>query len=264
MSEKKERKKRTVTRLKHPLPDVRISFDSHFDIIAAYVVASDNGKKEVEYKELAPYLKIALQTVGGCNKFFQHLGLLTPSEKGKSYTPTKLAIDLHNARKWKNDQVIKSTLRQILKHSWFWIHTKQYLDVNGSVNREDLIRQLGLECRADPQKHKLALSKLIEYIQNADLIKENSGRFELNSESFQNSENGIDMSSPAKKPTLQDNYSKPKDSTTTFHTGSVNVSLGLLINPETSEEQIRKTIRTVIDELTAIQKEKEESKYDAK
>ena len=61
-----------------------------------------------------------------------------------------------------------------------------------------------------------------------------------------------------------DNYNKLKDSITTFHACSVNISLGLLINPETSEEQIRKTIRTVIDELTIMQKEKEESKYDAK
>ena len=47
MSNEKEHKKRIVTELKHPLPDKNISFESHFDIISAYVVASGKGKNEV-------------------------------------------------------------------------------------------------------------------------------------------------------------------------------------------------------------------------
>lgn len=67
MSEEKEQKKRVTTELKHPLPDVRISLDSQFNIIAAYAVASNNGKNSIQYKELAPYLKIDPQMVSGCN-----------------------------------------------------------------------------------------------------------------------------------------------------------------------------------------------------
>lgn len=257
MSEEKEQKKRVITELKHPLPDVRVSLDSQFDIVAAYAVASNNGKNSVAYKELAPYLKIDPQMVSGCNKFFQHLGLITPSEKGGKYTPTKLALDLYNARKWKNDELIKSTLRKILENSWFWIQTKQYLEVNDSASQDELIQKLGLGCGADPQKHKRALNKLIEYIQSAGLVKQNEGKFELNTEIPIDVENKTIEQTQKEKHTVQNNSNTIKDNITTFHAGPVNISLGLLIDPETSEEQIRKTVRIVVDELKKISQEEE-------
>lgn len=178
--EQKQPKKRNVTELKYPLPDVRVSLDSQFDIIAAYVVASNNGKNHVGYKELAPYIKVDSTMVSGCNKFFQHLGLIKPSEKSGKYVSTKLANELHNARKWKNDELLKTTLQKILETSWFWNQTKQYLEVNESTTKNELTQKLGLACGADPQKHRRALDKLIEYLQNAELILEDNGNFKLN------------------------------------------------------------------------------------
>ena len=260
MIEEKEQKKRVVTELKHPLPDVRVSLDSHFDIIAAYVVAANNGKNNVGYKELAPYLKIDPQMVSGCNKFFQHLGLITTSEKGGKYTPTRLAVDLQNARKGKNDELIKSILRKILENSWFWTQTRQYLEVNESASRDELIQKLGLTCGADPKKHRRALDKLIEYMQVSDLIQDSDNSFKLNAKTSNELENQNVEQKQTEESKQQDNFYQMGTNAVTFHSKPLNISLGLVIDPETSEEQIRKTIRIVVDELKKIQQEKTSEK----
>lgn len=264
MSEEKKRRKRIVTELKYPLPDKHISFDSYFGIISAYVVASSNGKKEVGYKELEPYIKVNSNVVSGCTKFFHHLGLIEPGQKSSRYKSTSLAEELHNAIKWDNPELKKSTLAKILENTWFWNQTKQYLEVNKTSTRDQLIQKLGLGCGADPVKHKRAIEKLIDFMQTADLIQEKDEKFELSTKISQPLEN--QSIEKYQEPSIEN---KPKDDTVKlenktmgFSIGKINLSFGLLINPETSEEQIRKTVRTVVDELEKIQKEKEASKDD--
>lgn len=256
MSEEKEKKIRIVTELKYPLPDVRLSFDSQFDIISAYVVASGGIKSPVGYKELKPYVKVDATMVSGCNKFFQHLGLIKPSDKTGKYTPTDIAVELHNGKKWKNENVVKNALRKVLDSSWFWNQTKQYLEINESATKEELRDKLGFICGADPQKHVRALDKLIEYMQFADLIKENDGRFVI-SDTYTHAPPSQEESH---KKTESKIISKPQHSTNeeiTVTSKQIGINFGIMINPETTEEQIRKAVRTVVDELEKIQKEKE-------
>ena len=253
MSEEKNQKIIKIE-LKHPLPHVGVSLNSQFDIISAYVIATNNGEKNVNWKELGPYLKIDPHVVSGCNKFFQHLGLIKSSEKSRKYISTKLAHDLHNAHKSKNNELMKSTLRKILESSWFWIQTKQYLDVNDSTSKDELVQKLCIGCGANSKKHMPALKKLIEYMQSADLIKENNNRFELNAKLTTNIENqGTEqMQSAELKP--ENNFNRSNKNITPIHSDSINVSFGLLIDPQITEEQIRKTIQIVWDELQKISK----------
>lgn len=257
--EQKDQKKRTVTELKFPLPDRRVSFDSHFDIISAYVVASNNGKDPIGYKKLMPYIKIDPVIVSGCNKFFQHLGIIQPSEKNGQYVPTNLAVDLHNGRKWKNEELTKSTLRKILDNSWFWNQTKQFLEVNGTTTRSELVQKLGLMCGADPTKHTRAIDKLVEYMQFAELIKEEDGKISLN----------VSLSSENKNTStpiiVQNKNEQSVDKQNVLSTEKLasiqnlpNIALGIMITPDMSEEQIRKAVRTVIDEIKKIQSEQQE------
>lgn len=261
MSEEKESKKRIITELKHPLPDKRISFDSQLDIVSAYVVASNKGKNEVGYKELAPYIKIDPVLVSGCNKFFQHLGLIEPGQKFSKYNSTPLAEELHNAKQWDNEELKKSVLSKILQNAWFWNQTRQYLEVNKTATKDQLTQKLGIGCGADPQKHTPSLNKLIEYLQIADLIKENNGKFELNTKLSSDKEYQVieqeQKENLPQKIKVDSNVSKTN--ITNSNNNSISISLGLMINPETTEEQIRKAVRTVVDELDKIQKEKEEN-----
>lgn len=256
MSEEKEPKKRSVTELKFPLPDSHVSFDSQLAMISAYVVASNNGKSHVGYKELSSRIKVSSVYVSGCNKFFQHLGLIEPSDSSGKYKPTALAIELHNAKQWDKDELTKATLRKSLQNSWFWNQTKQYLQIYKKANSGELIQKLGIECGADPQKHKGAISKLIEYMRNAELIKEDDGHFILTdidmqpspiSEGLQNSRYQI-VSDVQNSPPNQNKISN-----------QTRINFGVLINPESTEEQIRKAVRIVVDELEKIHTKKEES-----
>lgn len=256
--QKPSQKKRTKTELKHPLPDNRVSLDSHFDIISAYVVASSNGKNPVGYKELESFIKINSTLVSGCNKFFKHLGLIEVVEKTGKYKPTVLAEELHKARQWNDDNLKKSTLEKIIKNSWFWTQTHQYLQINKTASRDELIQKLGLACAADPKKHHNAIDKLIEYMQNAELIKENEGKFILNSER-QDPQNNQTNSNTYEEQT-QNSPEPLKNKTQTIYKNETQfgINFGIIINPETNEEQIRKAVRTMVDELYKIQKEKEE------
>ena len=254
MSEEKEKKVRIVSELKYPLPDNRISLDSHFDIIKAYVVASNNGKTPAGYKELAPFIKIDSTLVSGCNKFFENIGIITKSEGGK-YLPTENTIELFNALQWKNEELIKKTLQKILESTWFWIQTKQYLTVNESASREELIQKLGLGCGADPQKHTRALEKLIDYMKNSNLIKEDNGLFVINKNTISTPSHKEEHLQ--NKPEIVSNLQNSTNKTMTTPK-QIDMTFGIIINPETSEEQIRKAVRTVVDELGKIQKEKRE------
>ena len=257
MSEEKDQKKIIKVGLKYPLPHVRASLNSQFSIISAYVVATNNGAKYVSWKELEPYLKTDPHMASGCNKFFQHLGLIKSLEKNQKYSSTKLALDLHNAHKSKNNELMKSTLHKILESSWFWIQTKQYLEVNESASEGELVQKLCIGCGADLKKHMSALKKLIKYMQSAALIKKSNSRFELNTKLPTNIENqGTEqMQNTELKP--QNNFNGSNNDITPTHSDSINVSFGLLIDPQTTEEQIRKNIRIVLDELQKISKKKD-------
>ena len=254
MSKEKNAAKRTIMVLKHPLPDIHASLKSQFDIISAYVIATGNGQKEVVWRELAPYLKINARIVSGCNKFFQHLGLIKISSKSKKYAPTKLALEMHNARKLKNNELIKSTLQMILYDSWFWIQTKQYLEVNESVRRDELIQKLAISCGADIHKHVRALRVLIEYMLSSDLIKESNGRFELNTNLSIKIENQDAKQAQATELTRQDGFNESNKDVAITHSNPINVSIGLLVNPQMTEEHIRKSVRIILSEIQRISK----------
>ncbi len=254
MSEGKEKKKGANAELKYPLPDKRISLDSHFDIIKAYVVASNNGKNPAGYKELEPFNKIITTLVSGCNKFFENLEIITKSEVGK-YLPTEKGIDLCKALQWKDENLIKEAMQKIVESTWFWNQTKQYLMINEHVTRDELIQKIGLNCEADPQKHTRSLDKLIEYMMTAKLIVEKDGKFILGkTEKHENGSKPKILLDPNKVEESKSNIVKP-----VYNSSEINMSFGLLINPETSEEQIRKSIRVIVDELEKIQQEKTEN-----
>lgn len=253
MSENLEKnsQKRIVSDLKFPLPDTRSSFETQLDIIKAYVVTSNIGKEPVGYKELESSVKIEPTTVSGCNKFFQHLGIIEMSEKTGKYLPTALSIELYNGLKWKNAELTKSVIRKIVDKSWFWNTTRQFLEVNESANRSELVQKLGITCSADPQKHTRALDKLIEYLKYGDLIREVDGVISLNSSLTADSpdvQHTNDVVQPLK--INEDVITSGRDLTPIVD--NIDITLGIMIDASMSEEQIRKTVRVIIDEIKSI------------
>lgn len=171
----KGKAKRAITKLKHPLPSYDTSFEKHFEIIKAYVVASNEGSKPVGWKDLEGIVSIDPSKVSANNKFFCDLGLIKEAEKQRGkYFPTKNAIDFAKIKDWDEDEA-KSILRELILKSWFWESTRQLLEVRKKVSEKELLGKLGIDSRADPEKHLPSLKVIVEYLKYVELIREEDG-----------------------------------------------------------------------------------------
>ena len=251
MTEKSEETKKTKIRstLKYPLPDSRISFDKHLEIIKAYVVVSKNGQESVTYKSFKNVVDFHPNVISGNNEFFENIGLIREVEgqRGK-YIPTEKAINLFNALKWKKEEEVKSFLKEVLSPSWFWNLTKQVLDVNVSATRTELRDKLGYESNADPKKHNPSLNVLIDYLLYAGLIKED----EEGKLIYTNPEVHNETPTEAQHETSERPRTKPiakEGKLPVSLNGTIpQLVLGIMLTSDTSEEQIRKFIRIIRDE----------------
>ena len=171
----KEKAKRAITKLKHPLPSYRLAFDKHFEIIKAYVVASNEGNKAISWKDLTKIVSVNPSLVSANNKFFQDLGLIREAEKQRGkYYPTKNAVDFSKIRDWDEDKA-KNILRELILKSWFWESTRQLLEVRKKVSEKELLGKLGIDSGADPKKHLPSLKVIVEYLKYVELICEEDG-----------------------------------------------------------------------------------------
>jgi len=171
----KKKAKRVITKLKHPLPSYRISFEKHFEIVEAYIKASKNGSKPVSWKDLEEHININPSYVSANNKFLRDLGLINEAEKqpGKYY-PTEKAIEFSKVRGWDEDKA-KSILRELIIKCWFWESTKRLLKERKKVSEGELLSRLGIDSGADPKKHLPSLKVLLDYLKYVELIREENG-----------------------------------------------------------------------------------------
>jgi hypothetical protein len=237
MNEQKEsnKKSRARSKLKNPLPDVRISFDKHFEIIKAYAVASDEGKKPISYRDFEKLVSINPQIVSGNNEFFENLGLIKEVEKQRGrYIPTDITLELNNELKWNKTEEAKTTLKKLLSTSWFWNSTKQLLEVKQSVTRTELQEKLGYDSGADPKKHLPALNVIMEYLIYVGLIKEQDDKLTFG-------EVEIPSTKPKEKIELERTIARAESIVPP-------IIFGVLVSPEMSEEQIRNAVRIILDE----------------
>lgn len=168
--------KRIVAKLKHPLPSYRISFEKHFEIIKAYVVASKEGKEPVGWKNFQKLVSMHPTLISANNKFFEDLGLIKEIEgKPGMYVPTEKAIEFSKVKDW-NEEEANNILRGFILNSWFWESANQLLNIRRTVDKGELINKLGFDSGADHQKHLPSLNVLVEYLKYVELIKEENGK----------------------------------------------------------------------------------------
>ncbi|MFB0543286.1 MAG: hypothetical protein ACETVR_00745, partial [Candidatus Bathyarchaeia archaeon] len=87
-------KTRIRTKLKHPIPNPKLSFDKHWEILKAYIVISKSGSNPVHYKDFGK-MTVHPDHISKNIKFFEHIGFISKVEgaKGK-YLPTTEAISI--------------------------------------------------------------------------------------------------------------------------------------------------------------------------
>lgn len=260
-SKKPDIKKKVFSDLKFPLPSKDISFDKNFEMISAYVVGSSYGKNPVGYKELAPYVSFNAVAISGSNKFLEHIGIIQNYENSQRYIPTKLAIDIHNATQWKNDVEKKSLLRKALHNSWFWTHARQLLEIQKSMKKYTMIEKLGQICMANPKVHARPLSIIVEYLKYSELLIDDNDELTINPSVIDKEEHHVSRTADPQKIDEKSTDLLDRSKVTLeerndnviklIHKGSTpeKINFNIMINPGMSEEEIRKTVRIVLDEL---------------
>lgn len=234
---------RSVTQLKYPLPHPGLSFERHLELVKAYSVLSKEGKDAVNYKDVGK--TISPFKVSGNSKFFENIGILSRAEGQGRYKPTEDALDIYRDLVWKKETGAKSKIRTLVLRSWFWETTKNLLSIKSSISEDDLIQQLGREAGADPRIHTPSLRVLISYIRFADLLVEEDGMLTLSGVS------GLVMPQEGEKPSGVDGIrsSAPiaEIDQNTIRSGQVPIVIGVLVQADTPEDQIRRAVRIILD-----------------
>jgi len=202
------RKKRVVTSTLYPLPHKSSTIEQHLMIIKAYIIATNEGKKAVMYKDFKDLVDFHHTYVSSNNKFLEELGLIESESYGK-YVPTKKAIEFQRYKKWNQDDKALDILRELVTESWFWNSTKQILLMReDGAGEKEILSKLGADSNADPVKHTMSLKILIKYLEYVGLVKrdDETDKIEMNlevtpkepstSESI-NNENQLNFSRPS-------------------------------------------------------------------
>lgn len=156
--------------------------------------------------------------------------------------------------KWNKQEEVKSILEDLLSVTWFWNVTKQLLDFKGTISKNDLRDKLGYESKADPERHTVSLSFLINYMIYSGLVKEQDGNLTYANRTVTNQASIIINETP-KASNVQPIVDGQKSNNPTSKDLQTQLVIGVLINPDMSEEQIRNSIRIIVDEWKKLRAE---------
>jgi len=211
--------------------------ESQIEILKAYVVASERGKKPVSYRDVGNIVKIHPVDVSKCNKFFSDIGFL--EKEGKKYLPSKFVIDFYNNSQF-DPEKSKNLLREPIEKSWFGELTKKLLIYRKVVDQEELISKIGIKAEAI-EKDKPALKQLIEYMEFVKFIRKisDSDGYELDKaievpleEKKLNKEIKKAEKIPISKKEIEKHYEHP-------------ITFNITITPETTKEELEKMVELV-------------------
>lgn len=166
-----ERKKGKIKyNLKYPVPEVRSSLERDIKILKAFTSASNYGQKFIGAKDVAPFVGCNQQIVGGVLAFFSKIGLAL--KEGFNYKPTQETVNIVNKMKFESEQEAGKVLKPLIVKTWFGdMAIKIFKTDNLPLSHDELFKRLGTMCGADPNYHKGAINRIIEYLGYSHLIE---------------------------------------------------------------------------------------------
>ena len=251
---------RNVTPVKYPLPFPYTDFEQHHIVILrAYAKLSYSGSKELKYDDFSKdFLGFNSQYVSGNNKFLENIGLLESTKKQGYYKPTKDAIDLANDFEYEKFDNAKIIIRKHVENTWFHNSARAFLEMKKQVSKEELIKHLGYDCKADLKRHKGGLDTLIAYLAFAGLIdvdpetneiKIVDGIIEDKISSLKNDDsnefnNSLEVITQPKNEVIAS-----KKEIFPSNNVNVNISIDVTITPEMSDIDIKNRIESIFEAL---------------
>lgn len=171
------------------LPYQSPQIESQIEILEAYCTLSGEGRKPIQYGEVAESIGISGVTISGNHKFFTYCGFLESVDGG--YRPSDLLIEIVKKLEWKKTEQAKRLIRGMFHKKWFVEFLLEVMKSRNKMSREEIINELGIRSRIRRSKSNLRrLERLFEWIEYAGVVLESKdGIYELNQD-IENQETG--------------------------------------------------------------------------
>ncbi len=253
-----KKRTRNVTPVKYPLPFPYTAFEQHHIVILrAYAKLSYSGSKELKYDDFSKdFLGFNSQYVSGNNKFLEDIGLLESTKKQGYYKPTKDAIDLANDFEYEKFDNAKKIIKKHVENTWFHNSARAFLEMKKQVSKEELIKHLGYESKADLNRHKRGLDTLISYLAFAGLIEVDAETNEIKikggiveESSSDNDESNIHLNTVEVIEQPKNEIITSKNEIFPSNNVNVNISIDVTITPEMSDMDIKNRIESILESL---------------
>jgi len=148
------------------LPTDRISLKNILQLLRAYAIASDMGKKMAERQVAADLVKMNISTVTLAHPFLTDVGFL--QKNGKKFIVAPEVVSYARAHEWNPDNA-PHKLSPLVQKAWFAQALLTRLSFN-PLQKDDAIRILAEASGSTPQ-YRNRLETLIEFMQTTGLIK---------------------------------------------------------------------------------------------
>jgi len=236
-----EKKRRSRSERRFPLPTSGMSFENEIAVLKAIVEFSNRGKKAITYKDVK-IPNVSATRVSSELKFLESVNILKQRDKRGEYLPSQEIIDFVNKLNWGKEAEAKIVLRQLLLNTWFGNLTVKLLNVK-EVSVDELIAELGKEAMADPKRDKKSVTRLIEWLKYADILEIDENNKVKLKEAIQ-----LPTTVEAEKQQIESTIGKESKIAI-----NINVSFIIEVNSQTKKEDIVKTIRMIKDALQEIE-----------
>jgi hypothetical protein len=139
-------------------------------IIKGYVVASQGGESQTNYKDVASATTLSAAFVSGNNSFLAESAIITSPKYGY-YLPSEEAVRYAREAAWDEDKA-KSHLRKLISRCWYGQVAIQTFALRSTLTKEDFKKSLAIKAGAT-EGDSNALDRLIDFIIYTGLVTEN-------------------------------------------------------------------------------------------
>jgi hypothetical protein len=139
-------------------------------IIKGYVVASQGGESQTNYRDVASATTLSPNLVSANNSFLAESAIITSPKYGY-YLPSEEAVRYAREAAW-DEEKAKSHLRKLVSRCWYGQVAIQTFTLRSTLTRDEFKRSLAIKCGATAGDSN-ALDRLIDFIIHTGLVTEN-------------------------------------------------------------------------------------------
>ena len=143
--------------------------DTLTKIIKGYVVASQSGESQTNYKDVASATTLSPTLVSSNNSFLAESAIITSPKYGY-YLPSEEAIRYAREAAW-DEEKAKSHLRKLVSQCWYGQVAIQAFSLRSTLTKDEFKRSLAIKCGAT-EGDSNALDRLIDFIVYTELVVE--------------------------------------------------------------------------------------------